>query len=372
VQGFLHKPLKPKDKDVYCLLLVGLYQLLDLAIPPHAAVAETVEAARCLGKPWASGLVNAVLRGFERAGADLLAQIDQQEEAATAHPSWLLRRIQRDWPDDAPSILQANNQHPPMTLRVNARRMDRERYLRLVSESGIVARAAEHTSPGVTLNTPLDVSEVLGFDAGWVSVQDAAAQLTAPLLAVRSGERILDACAAPGGKACHILESAPCNLWAVDISSERLRQVEENLSRLGLQARLVAGDATEPTKWWDGVPFDRILVDAPCSSTGVIRRHPDIKMLRRPQDIPALTRLQGRLLEALWPLLRPGGCLVYCTCSILPEENEQVVQGFLAAHADASEQAIDAGWGHTRVVGRQVLPGEHQMDGFYYARVEKR
>jgi 16S rRNA (cytosine967-C5)-methyltransferase len=344
---------------------------MELNIPPHAAVAKTVEASRHLGKPWAAGLVNAVLRRYEREGARLWAEIERDPQAATAHPRWLLERLQHDWPQDWPSIVQANNQHPPMTLRVNALHMDREHYLRVLAESGIEAWTAEHVSHGVILGSPLDVNALPGFREGWVSVQDAAAQLAAPLLEVRLGERVLDACAAPGGKASHILESIPCELWTVDLSAERLQQVEDNFGRLGLRARLVVGDATRPDTWWDGVPFDRILLDAPCSSTGVIRRHPDVKVLRRPQDIAALARLQGRLLAALWPLLKPGGRLLYCTCSILAEENEQVVQGFLETHSEATERTIEAAWGRLRAVGRQVLPGQYGMDGFYYARIEQ-
>lgn len=369
----LHQPLRDKDADVHALLLLGLYQLMFMSTPAHAAVHETVDAARALGKPWAAGLVNAVLRSYQREAETWSARIAADEEAATAHPAWLLAEIKQAWPQQWPSIIAADNEHPPMTLRVNARRTDRASYLSEIARQGIRAREAPYTQDGIILEVPVDVDRLPGFRAGLVSVQDGAAQLAAPLLAAAPGERLLDACTAPGGKTCHILETAPegCRLWALDQSQERMGQVTDNLQRLGLSAKLRVGDAARPREWWDGEPFDRILLDAPCSATGVIRRHPDIKVLRRPEDIPALAELQGRLLNALWPLLRPGGILLYCTCSVLPQENEDNVQRFLASHPDASASSIEADWGMERGAGRQVLPGEQGMDGFYYARLFK-
>lgn len=368
----LDKPLKARDADVRCLLLLGLYQLIYTRIPDHAAVTETVAAAKALSKPWASGLVNAILRGFLRDRDRLLSEADRDETAATAHPAWLLEEIKTAWPDDWRAIIAANNQRPPMTLRVNARQTRRDDYLAKLAQAGMTASSAPHTTHGVILDQPVDVERLPGFGTGEVSVQDAAAQLAAMLLDVRPGQRVLDACAAPGGKTAHLLELQPdIDLTALDSDAGRLRRVEENLRRLRLPARVIQGDAALPDAWWDGAPFDRILLDAPCSATGVIRRHPDIKFLRRPEDIDALAQTQTRLLEALWPLLKPGGMLLYATCSILPQENERRITRFLAAHADAAEQVIGAEWGRPVSAGRQILPGEDNMDGFFYARIQK-
>ncbi|MDX1252727.1 MAG: 16S rRNA (cytosine(967)-C(5))-methyltransferase RsmB [Gammaproteobacteria bacterium] len=376
LDSLLDKPLKARDADVRCLMLLGLYQIIHMRIPDHAAVTETVAAAKTLGKPWASGLVNAILRGFLRDRDRLLFEADRDEAAATAHPAWLLEEIKAAWPDDWRAIIAANNQRPPMTLRVNARqkeqRVRRDDYLAKLAQTGMTASPAPHTTHGVILDQPVDVERLPGFGAGEVSVQDAAAQLAAMLLDVRPGQRVLDACAAPGGKTAHLLELQPdIDLIALDSDAVRLRRVEENLRRQRLHARVIQGDAALPDAWWDGAPFDRILLDAPCSATGVIRRHPDIKMLRRPEDINALAQTQARILEALWPLLRPGGMLLYATCSILPQENEQQMTRFLATHADAVERVIDATWGRPVSAGRQILPGEDDMDGFFYSCVQK-
>lgn len=370
----LRKPLKARDADVRNLLLVGLYQLLFLNVPPHAAVHETVEAARALGKGWAAGLVNAVLRGFLRDRERLLATVDRREDVALAHPEWLYELLRTDWPAEYRSIMAANNERPPMALRVNALKMDREAYLQRLADSGIAARAAQYADQGVMLEAPVDVERLPGFAEGAVSVQDAAAQMAASLLGAQPDMRVLDACAAPGGKTAHILELAPRlgEMVAVDIGQERLGRVAEGLQRLGLQARLVQGDARTPQDWWDGTPFDRVLVDAPCSSTGVIRRHPDIKMLRRKDDIAALAEQQRAILDAMWPLLASSGRLLYVTCSVLRDENERQISGFLARHGDAREKRIPAFWGTACLHGRQILPGEAGMDGFFYACIEKR
>lgn len=372
VERLLSKPLKERDADVRSLLLLGLYQIIYMRVPDHAAVTETVAAARDLGKPWAGGLVNAVLRNYLRDSAHLLEEVDQNEAAALAHPAWLLELIKHAWPRDWQAIVTANNQRPPMALRVNAQHRERDAYLRMLVDDGIAAFPAPYTTHGVILEQPTDVERLPGFNEGWVSVQDSAAQLAAELLDVQPGQRVLDACAAPGGKAAHILESQPgIDLTALDSDAARLKRVDENLRRLQLQARLIEGDAAQPAAWWDGVMYDRILLDAPCSATGVIRRHPDIKILRRPDDIAALAELQGRMLQALWPLLKPGGMFLYATCSILPQENEQQITRFLAAQTDACEKAIDASWGNPGEAGRQILPGENNMDGFYYACLQK-
>lgn len=367
------KPLRDKERVVHALLLVGLYQLFYTRIPPYAAVAGTVDAARALGKPWAAGLVNAVLRGAQKGGEVLLAEVDRDESAAAAHPVWLLESLRAGRPEEWRAIVAANNERAPMSLRVNRRRGDRAAYLARLAAAGIDAAAVPRTECGVVLARPLDVDQLPGFAAGEVSVQDGAAQLAAELLDAQPGERVLDACAAPGGKTCHILERQPAlaELTALDHDATRMARVHDNLARLGLTARVIVNDAARPDAWWDGAPFDRIVLDAPCAGLGVIRRHPDIKYLRRPEDIAALAALQGRLLDALWPLLRAGGKLVYVTCSVLPQENEMQIERFLRQRADAREHIIAAAWGRALNHGRLILPGEEGMDGFYYACLEK-
>ncbi len=372
LDGLLDRPLDSREPVARALLLIGLYQLRHLRIPDHAAVAETVAAARQLRKPWAASLTNAVLRSFLRRRAELLARVEADAEARTAHPRWLLEWLQRDWPDDWPAIVAANNARPPFAVRVNPQRLSRNDYCSQLAAVGKVAEPVAMVATALALAEPVEAAALPGFAEGWVSVQDAAAQLAAPLLAVEPGMRVLDACAAPGGKTAHLLECAPdLDLTALDQAAERLERVRDNLNRLRLEARLVAGDATCPADWWDGVPYSRILVDAPCSATGVIRRHPDIKLLRRETDIAALADRQRAMLTALWPLLRPGGRLLYATCSVLRQENEQVVAAFLAARPEAREHRIAADWGRALGHGRQILPGEAGMDGFYYAVLVK-
>ena len=368
----LARPLAPGEQVVRGLLLAGLYQLWHLRVPEHAAVAETVAAVRPLRKPWAAGLVNAVLRSALRRRAELEALIEADAEARAAHPRWLLDWLRRDWPDDWPAIVAANNVRPPFTLRINRLRLDREAYWQRLATAGYDAGPAA-AETALTLSTPTDPAILPGFAEGWVSVQDAGAQLAASLLAVRPGQRVLDACAAPGGKTGHLLECVPdLDLTALDCDAGRLERVRDTLTRLRLNARLLAGDARRPADWWDGALYDRILLDAPCSATGVIRRHPDIKLLRRESDVAALAERQQALLTGLWPLLRPDGRLLYVTCSVLRAENERVVAAFLATHPDAHEQPIVAGWGRVLSHGRQILPGESGMDGFYYVVLGKR
>ena len=367
----LARPLAPGEQVLRGLLLAGLYPLWHLRVPEHAAVAETVAAVRPLRKPWAAGLVNAVLRSALRRRAELEALIEADAEARAAHPRWLLDWLRWDWPDDWPAIVAANNVRPPFTLRINRLRLDREAYWQRLATAGYDAGPAA-AETALTLSTPTDPAILPGFAEGWVSVQDAGAQLAASLLAVRPGQRVLDACAAPGGKTGHLLECVPdLDLTALDCDAGRLERVRDTLTRLRLNARLLAGDARRPADWWDGALYDRILLDAPCSATGVIRRHPDIKLLRRESDIAALAERQQALLTGLWPLLRPGGRLLYVTCSVLRAENERVVAAFLATHPDAHEQPIVADWGHALPHGRQILPGESGMDGFYYAVLGK-
>lgn len=376
LDGLLDRPAR--DADIRALMLVGLYQLTDTAVAAHAAVAETVEAARHLGKPRAAGLVNAVLRRCQREAAGLLAGIEAIETARFAHPAWLIERIRADWPDDWQAVLEAGNGPPPMWLRVNRRLSDAEAYLGELERSGNAAVSSAFAPDALRLLRAMPVQALPGFEAGRVSVQDAGAQLACDVVDARDGMRVLDACAAPGGKACHLLERTPgiAELVAVDRSAARLERLAQNLARLGLAATLRAADAMQTQQWWDGSAFDRILLDVPCSATGVIRRHPDIKLLRRPADIGRFAERQRALLDALWPLLAPGGRLVYASCSILETENAGVVAAFLAAQPQARaaggfNRVGGAAWGRARGPGTQILPGEADMDGFYYACLSK-
>jgi 16S rRNA (cytosine967-C5)-methyltransferase len=368
LNGLLRKPLKARDADLHCLLLVGLYQLDQLALPERVAVHETVQAVCTLDKDWARGLANAVLRNFQRDRQQLEQAIAGDVAAVHAHPRWLIERLQSDWPEHWQEILAANNTRPPFCLRVNQQRMTRTEYLEVLAEQGIDASPIAETSQGICLSKPLAVTRLPGFEAGNVSVQDGAAQLAAPLLQLQPGMRVLDACAAPGGKTAHMLElETQVDVTAIDIDAQRLDRIHENLDRLGLRAELLAGDAGRPPDWWDGRSFDRILLDAPCSASGVIRRHPDIKMLRRPADIEALVQRQAALLNALWPLLATGGMLLYCTCSVLAAENSRQIGDFLKQRKDASELPVMVACGQGCEHGRQILPGDNGMDGFYYA-----
>ncbi len=367
IKVYLSKPLKSADADIQALLLVGLYQLIDMRVAAHAAVGETVQATQVLGKPWARGLVNAVLRRHQREG-EALELTDPAYEYA--HPTWWIDALRKAWPNEWQAILLANNEHPPFALRVNQRQLSRESYLSNLQD--MPAKALSFTEAGIVLAEPVPVEALPGFEEGQVSVQDGAAQLSATLLDLAPNLSLLDACAAPGGKLCHILEHEPSiRAVGLDIDPDRLTSIQENLTRLQLQANLLAVDAGNPASWWDQKPFDRILLDAPCSASGVIRRHPDIKLLRKASDIEALAREQMRLINALWQVLAPGGLLVYATCSVFPQENVDIVQAFLAKHSDATEEPIAAEWGIPQAVGRQILPGMYGFDGFYYARLRK-
>ncbi len=368
----LDKPLKKKDNDIYLLILSGLYQLLYMRTPDHAVVSETVKVATKLKKPWAKNLINAVLRAFLRQQDTLLQALTHNPEAEHAHPAWWLQRLQADWPDNWQAITAANNQPPPMTLRLNTRAMSRHDYLAMLAEQGITAQPGHHADSAICLQQPQDVAALPLFAEGKVSVQDEAAQLAAILLNPQPGERLLDACAAPGGKTLHLLERQPdLDLLALDIENTRLDRIRQNLERSGLQAQLLAADALQPDTWWDGKPFDRILLDAPCSASGVIRRHPDIKLLRRAADIAELQKVQQQMLCALWPLLKSGGMLLYATCSVLKEENSLQVEHFLQHHDDAELLPLETTWGRAQTAGRQILPGEDGMDGFFYALIRK-
>lgn len=373
LQQLLDKPLKQKDSDVHCLLLSGLHELFEMHTPDHAVVSETVNAVTQLNKSWAKGLVNAILRNAKRQQTQLQQRAQQDPQAHYMHPLWLLEQLQQDWPEQWPSIVTQNNLPPPMSLRIDLHQVDRQRYLAQLQQQNLPATPDAQVPCAITLTNAVDVHQLPGFAQGTVSVQDAAAQLAAILLDPQAGERILDACAAPGGKTLHLLQQQPklTSLLALDSDAQRLQRVQQNLDRAGLSAQLQQGDAGQPQTWWDGQAFDRILLDAPCSATGVIRRHPDIKLLRRPEDLPRLARTQAQILGALWPLLKAGGMLLYATCSVLKIENDQQIQTFLQQHADARCLPIAADWGHAQACGRQILPGEQGMDGFYYALIYK-
>ena len=367
----LEKPLPPKARDVRALLVLGLAQIDVLDMPDYAVVASCVDAARELGHANYAGLVNALLRRFGRERTALDAKLDADIVSRTAHPRWLIDALHRDWPDDLEAILDANNREAPLTLRVNRRRADRASMLQRLADAGISSKPHDDLADAIVLAESADVTRLPGYAEGLFSVQDGAAQRVADVLDLRVGLRVLDACAAPGGKAAHMLERADVDLVALDRDAARLPRIAENLARLGLRADIREGDAGTPAAWWDGRPFDRILLDAPCSATGIVRRQPDVKLHRRAADIAPLAAMQERLLEALWPMLAPGGRLVYATCSVLRAENEAVLADFRAARADAHRVDVAAAFGRAAGDGRQNLPGMGGMDGFFYAIVEK-
>jgi 16S rRNA m(5)C-967 methyltransferase (EC 2.1.1.-) len=421
--ALLDKPFRNKDQDVFALLLIGLYQLRYLRTPDHAAISETVEGSRKLKKPWASGLINGVLRNYLRQQDELTERLSKDPVFLYSHPRWLTNRVRAAWPEQWRDILSANNETPPLFIRVNATRSSVAQLAQRLTAADIGFSRNPMIPSGLQLNSSCDIRQLPGFSDGEFSVQDAAAQQAASLLDLKPGQRVLDACCAPGGKTCHILETEPQleQLIAVELEPHRMARVEENLDRLGLAAKvkLVVGDAAQPNQWWDGKTFDRILLDVPCSATGVIRRHPDIKLLRRDSDLVKLATLQRQILRAMWSTLASGGRLLYATCSVLPEENEQVIEEFLAEQTDAyhlplsqarnvpaetellegedgsieaasntaeamSEAGIGASlelskaewgkveWGIERPYGRQLFPKENSHDGFYYALLAKR
>jgi len=376
IRDLLDKPLAARDSELDSLLHVGMYQLLYMRAAPHAVVNETVTAATVLGKEWAKGLVNAVLRRALRELETLRKRIADDDRLALATPDWLLARLRTAYPGDWHRIAAAANARAPLTLRAHAGRSGRAAVLEMLDAGGFAAFPVEDVDSAFTLVAPAPVDALPGFRDGEFSVQDAAAQLAAPLLDASAGQRVLDACAAPGGKAAHLLERTPgLRLVALDVDRDRLARVRENFARLGVQGEILQGDALTPAGWWDGQPFDRILLDAPCSATGVIRRHPDIRLHREPRDIERLVALQARLLDSLWPILAPGGKLLYVTCSILPEENGQGVAAFVARQPQARPIPLQhpalARHAHADSHGHQILPGTADMDGFYFAGLEK-
>lgn len=369
LQGRLKKPLRTPDRIVHHLMLVALFQLRFSEQATYAVLNESVEACRALAKPHLTGLVNGVLRAAERTGAPE----PDTDCARFSHPQWMLEKLRHNWPAQWQAILAANNTQAPMTLRVNARRFRRDRYLAALAEAGIDAAPTRFAPHGVQLRQPVPVDRLPWFADGAVSVQDEAAQLCTTLLDLAPGQRVLDACAAPGGKTCAILEACPdlAEVVAIDESAERLPRIQDNLDRLDLDATLARADAADLDAWWDGAPFDRILLDVPCSATGVIRRHPDIKLLRRESDILPLAGIQLRLLEVMWSILKPGGRLVYATCSVFPQENHRIIQRFRKQQADARLIEPTVSWGLDTGAGRQLLPDPQSHDGFFYAVLEK-
>jgi 16S rRNA (cytosine967-C5)-methyltransferase len=372
------RPVRSLEPRLRALLEIGLFQLISGETAAHAAVAETVEATRELGIPRAAGFVNAVLRRFQREREQLLAAVDVDLATRTSHPRWLVEALRGDRPGDVEAILEANNAHPPMWLRVNRMRSSVDSTGAELAAGGRLVERHPLAPDALRIEPPSDVRALPGFAEGRLSVQDAAAQLAVELLDPQPGERILDACAAPGGKTCHVLERSGgrCSVTALDVSAARMARVRENLDRLGLVADIRVGDAGEPDRWWDGLRYDRILLDVPCSATGVIRRHPDIKVLRRPEDVARLADRQASLLRGCWALLAPGGRLLYTSCSVLRAENEAVIAGFLRATAGAVDRtaALTGMWPRRDPAvgpGYLVRPGEAGMDGFYYACLER-
>lgn len=379
-QILVEKPLKDKYQDVQVLILMGLYQLIHLRIPPPVVIDETVRVARLLRKPWASKVINGVLRNFERNREGLLKKTENNLTAFYSHPEWMIRKLQQAYPEQWQSILMANNQKPPFSLRVNLNKISRMQYGEkltqfLLNEKFVMSKIND---TGITLEHSGDVTKFPGFYQGEFSVQDCAAQLASEFLKVNDNDRVLDACCAPGGKAMHLLESnSTIRLTALDHDKRRLRAVTENAERL-LEShirennlRIICADAAKPEAWWDQQLFDAILLDAPCSATGVIRRHPDIKLLRSELDIDNLANMQLHLLENLWPLLKASGKLLYITCSILPEENDLVIEKFLNTHQDVFLVSLTALCGKPSKYGWQILPIEENVDGFYYCLLQK-
>ncbi|MDG1693720.1 MAG: 16S rRNA (cytosine(967)-C(5))-methyltransferase RsmB [Porticoccaceae bacterium] len=373
VNHLMSKPIKDKEREIQALLACGIYQLMYMRVADHAAINETVAATVKLKRLWAKGLVNAVLRNFQRQQEQIVEKLSKNSEYKTAHPQWLVNRLEQAWPEQATAILAANNLQAPMCLRVNTSRCSRDDYLQMLADTDIGANPTQYSDCGVLLDCPQEVTALPGFAEGLISVQDESAQLAAALLDVQPGHAVLDACCAPGGKTCHILESEPklASLTAIDLEPKRLERVKENLQRLELQAKLIAADVGAIDQWWDNNSFDRVLLDAPCSASGVIRRHPDIKLLRKDSDIDNLSKIQTELLEKVWKTLRKGSMLVYATCSVLPQENDQVVTRFLATNKDASLVKIEADWGQATDNGRQIFPSAKGGDGFYYSRLQK-
>jgi 16S rRNA (cytosine967-C5)-methyltransferase len=374
----LSTPVRSLDFLVRALLSVALYELEDEMTPEYAVVDAAVQTAKATDAARASGLINAVLRRYLRERKALDADIARNPATRHASPVWLADRLRADWPVRWTQLLAAGDAQAPMWLRVNSQLTSTDAYLDQLRLAGIGARAEPRVPLALALDAPCDVHDLPGFSQGLVSVQDLGAQCVAFPLALAPGQRVLDACAAPGGKTALMAEREPAlaKLLGLDIDPKRLERVRENLTRGSLHAELIGGDAGNPAAWWDGVPFDRILLDAPCSALGVIRRHPDIRLRKSPSDIDKLPALQARLLQAAWQVLAPGGRLVYATCTVTRSENRDLIAAFLRTTADAALVPAETweGWpnlGEGDESGRQILPGEAGADGFYYAALTK-
>ena len=364
IAGWVAKPLEARDHELRALLHAGFAQL-EMGLPAHAAVAASVDAARALGRPHQAGMVNAVLRRAQREGLP-------QAGGEGAWPAWLARRIRDDWPGQDEAIFAASAQEAPMWLRVNRRLQPRDADAARLHDAGIATHALPALADALRLDTALPVHELPGFDTGAASVQDAAAQAVADALAPAPGARVLDACAAPGGKSAHLAErDASLRITALDVDARRVRRMQDTFARLALDIDARTADALQPDAWWDGVAYDAILIDAPCSATGIVRRQPDILLHRREADIDALVDTQSKLLDAAWPLLAPGGVLLYATCSILHAENAAQVEAFLARTPGALLEPLEDTFGRDTGAGHQRLPGDDGMDGFFYARLRK-
>jgi 16S rRNA (cytosine967-C5)-methyltransferase len=368
----LEKPFQEKDLDIYAAILIALYQIDYMDTPEHAAVNEAVESAKLIGKPWAGKLVNAILRRYLREADDIKAVLNDMPSVAHSHPKWILKRFNKHWKNEFEQIVEANNARPPMCLRVNLSRVSRETQMDKLSAIGIENEKGQFSESAIYLKQATSVQSLPGFFDGDMSVQDEAAQLSASLLAVKEGEKVLDACAAPGGKTGHLLESADIELTAVELEPWRLAKIEENLERLSFNAALICADSGDLGSWWDKEPFDKVLLDVPCSATGVIRRNPDIKINRKPADIDELVEIQKQLINNIWLTLKPGGKLLYATCSVMPEENEKQMADFLNETPNAQEIMLDVAWGKKVSHGIQLLPTKNSHDGFYYCLIEKK
>ena len=369
----LVKPLPESARPIQALLWVGLYQLAHSDISEHAAINETVQACEQLNLGKFKGVLNAILRRFQREKAELMAGLKDSEVPNFEHPKWFIKLLKKNWPEQWQDICEQGNQQAPLCLRNNVRSQSRSDYLQTLLGQEIQASIGEHALTSIYLERPCDVTRLPGFSDASCSVQDEAAQLAAQLLAPQKGERILDACSAPGGKTCHILEFSDnqADVLALDADAKRLTRVQENLERLKLSAQVIQGEAQNPENWWDGKPFDRILLDVPCSATGVIRRHPDIKLLRKKEDIDNLAQLQGQILRKAWGLLKPGGTLLYATCSILSVENSDNIAAFLSEQVDARLAPMRLSTGIDTHFGWQLFPTKLGHDGFFYALLEK-
>lgn len=372
LQLLQHKPFKSGDADIQALVLIGLYQLLFTRIPEHAAVSETAGAARMLGKQWAVAVINGMLRRFQREQESMLAEIVNLPQASYSQPQWLIESIRQSWPDQWQQVLEGLLLRPTFTLRVNLSRISLQQYVTRLTDSGVISRPVQGIPSALILDSPLPVESLPGFVEGLVSVQDAGAQLAAWLLDPQPGMQVLDACAAPGGKTGHLLERAPnIRVTALDVDAGRLQKVADNMQRLGYSANLQWGDASRPAGEWAEQAYDQILLDVPCSATGVMRRHPDIRLLRRQSDIGELAKRQKLIMDAVWPLLKSGGKMLYATCSILEQENEQQVKAFVNRHIDVKVHELEYAGAVACAHGLQVLPKDNSMDGFYYALLEK-